>query len=325
MLQNIKVDMIYYKSPADFEMEFNLCGCCRMRLLTDKVQDKKSFVNSLSRAVSRSKVIICSGSLFGEENLIEMVSGAVGMPLEVLDNETFGISYDSEIKIIKGALPLVTEEGIFGGCIIESGPQSIILLSGSKGVRKSIMSSLVHSYISEMSIVREGAAESCEQPAEDTAPIETEEIAATAESIEPAELQSEQEEETVAEETAEEMPAEDVASQEAEAENSFPQEEDEIELFIEPQRLRFSKKNYYDTDYGCVGQNELFVVGEPLEEKPRSMKIPVIILSVILALAVIVLLYFAVFIPLREGYSLPEYLETVFTVSEKATKFLIWK
>ena len=30
MFQNLKVDVIYYKTNTDFEMEFNLCGCCRM-------------------------------------------------------------------------------------------------------------------------------------------------------------------------------------------------------------------------------------------------------------------------------------------------------
>ena len=40
MFQNLKVDVIYYKTNSDFEMEFNLCGCCRMRLLSDKTPDK---------------------------------------------------------------------------------------------------------------------------------------------------------------------------------------------------------------------------------------------------------------------------------------------
>ena len=47
MLQNIKVDIIYYKTATDFEMEFNLCGCCRMRLLTDKAPDRRSMVQNL--------------------------------------------------------------------------------------------------------------------------------------------------------------------------------------------------------------------------------------------------------------------------------------
>ena len=57
MLYNLRSDIIYYKSGSDFELEFNLCGCCRMRLLTAKPSNKKTFVHSLARAVSRSRVI----------------------------------------------------------------------------------------------------------------------------------------------------------------------------------------------------------------------------------------------------------------------------
>ena len=135
MFQNIKVDIIYYKTATDFEMEFNLCGCCRMRLLTDKAPDRKSMVHNLARAVSRSRVIIIVGSLFGDEGVLSTVAGAIGKPLSPIDNKLYGISEGGEISIISGATPLVTPDGFFGGCIIESGQQSMILLSDSKSVR----------------------------------------------------------------------------------------------------------------------------------------------------------------------------------------------
>lgn len=150
MFQNIKVDIIYYKTATDFEMEFNLCGCCRMRLLTDKAADRKSMVHNLARAVSRSRVIIIVGSLFGDEGVLSTVAGAIGKPLSPIDNKLYGISEGGEISVINGATPLVTPDGYFGGCIIESGPQSMILLSDSKSVRKTIMSTLIHPYIEEL-------------------------------------------------------------------------------------------------------------------------------------------------------------------------------
>ena len=150
MFQNIKVDIIYYKTATDFEMEFNLCGCCRMRLLTDKAPDRKSMVHNLARAVSRSRVIIIVGSLFGDEGVLSTVAGALGKPLSPIDNKLYGISEGGEISVINGATPLVTPDGYFGGCIIESGPQSMILLSDSKSVRKTIMSTLIHPYIEEL-------------------------------------------------------------------------------------------------------------------------------------------------------------------------------
>ena len=150
MFQNIKVDVIYYKTNTDFEMEFNLCGCCRMRLLTDKAPDTKTLIHSLSRAVSRSKIIIVIGPLFGENNTVEIVSKAIGSKLSVVKNSTYGIESQEEIEIINGSTPLVTPQGYFGGCIIESGPQTLIALSDSKSIRKAIMNTLVHPYIEDL-------------------------------------------------------------------------------------------------------------------------------------------------------------------------------
>lgn len=150
MFQNIKVDIIYYKTNTDFEMEFNLSGCCRMRLLTDKSPDRKILVSQLARAVSRSRIIIIAGSLFGEDGVIKTAASAIGKSMIKVDNQQFGITSNDEIEIIKDAIPLVNEEGIFGGCIIEQGPQTLILLSDNKNLRKRIMQTLIHPYIQEV-------------------------------------------------------------------------------------------------------------------------------------------------------------------------------
>lgn len=166
MFQNLKVDIIYYSTNTDFEMEFNLCGCCRMRLLTDKASDKKTFVHELARAVSRSRVIIIAGKLFGNDGIIDIASHAIGKPLNVIDNKQFGISGDDEIKVIGGATPLVTGDGIFGGCIIESGPQTMIFLTEDRQTRKSIMNTLIHPYIEELCAIElKTKADSASKPA----------------------------------------------------------------------------------------------------------------------------------------------------------------
>ena len=92
MFQNIKVDIIYFKTYTDFELEFNLCGCCRMRLLTDKAPDKKTLVHSLARAVSRSRVIIIAGKLLGDEGTIGLISHSIGKETAVIDKAQYGIS-----------------------------------------------------------------------------------------------------------------------------------------------------------------------------------------------------------------------------------------
>ena len=92
MLQNLKVDIVYYRTNTDFELEFNLCGCCRMRLLTDKAPDRKTLVHDLARAVSRSRVIIISGNLFGEDGIMDITARAISKTLTEIDNKRYGIS-----------------------------------------------------------------------------------------------------------------------------------------------------------------------------------------------------------------------------------------
>ena len=150
MFQNIKADVIYYKTNTDFEMEFNLCGCCRMRLLNSKADDRKCLIADLTRAVQRSKVIIVVGNLFGDDNIISNIAGAISKTLSPADNKAYGIKADEEINIITGSTPLVSEDGFFGGCIIESGPQTMILLTESRSIKKSIMNNLIHPYLEEL-------------------------------------------------------------------------------------------------------------------------------------------------------------------------------
>ena len=381
MLQNIKVDIIYYLTPTDFEMEFNLCGCCRMRLLTDKVSDRKEFIHSLSRAVSRSRVMICCGSLFGESGLINGVAAAIGKNVVKADNNAYGIKEGGDIGIIDGSMPLVTPEGIFGGCIIESGPQSIILLSESKNIRKSIMTTLIHPYIEELSIspvrapqkteetaepqqtedavsdVEETAAaslqeteeaadepvldteadiETQEQPNEETEETVQEAVEAPSNESEPTEIapteeNAEENEEVSEPEATVEIAAEDtlnmddmlIATMENGADedpkpNNAPLQDvknEEFELFIEPRQVKFSKKHYYDVDYDAgADADSLFAEPDPEDMRPR-FRIPILVLTVILLIALVVLAYILVVIPLSRGYSFTEYIEIIFTAA----------
>ncbi len=352
MIQNIKVDLIYYATPSDFEMEFNLGGSCRMRLLTDKAEDRKAFLNSLSRAVGRSKVIITCGALFGNEGLINTVASAIGKNLVAADNKTYGINSDEEINIISGSVPLVTSDGIFGGCIIECGPQTIIMLTDSKSIKKQLLRDLIHPYISELSMLPETPA------AVEVAPEETVEET-VAEEIE---------EETVAEETAEEITEEtaeaeeavaEVADQEATTEATVENEEEiteeiaqevseetareinefiteeseedseeaEIPIFnigmedmhIEANAPKRDAKSYYE--YFVPNSEDDIFISEEEEfdnQKPTSSKLnaPIIIIAVLLVLMLTVVAYFLFFIPLSSGQNVSEYINELFSVSE---------
>ncbi len=159
MLENIKLDIIYYNTQKDFEMEFNLCGCCRMRLLTAAAEDLKGFVNCIKVAVARSRVVLLCGELYGDAGLFNIISRAVGRDFEEIENPLYGIAGEGKTRLLKQSIPLVTSNGTLLGCVIEQGPQAIIMISEDKNGRKEIMQNLVHPYIKELSKSETGVAE----------------------------------------------------------------------------------------------------------------------------------------------------------------------
>lgn len=146
-MSNLKIDIIYFKTASDFEMEFNLSGCCRMRMFKDKVDTPKGLINTLARDVSRSKITIIVTELFGDDSGVSILSKAIKLPLEALDKSEYGIQTTDDVFIPKTAVPLVTKTGIYGGCIIENGPQSIIVVSNIRALRHEIMKTYVHNYV----------------------------------------------------------------------------------------------------------------------------------------------------------------------------------
>ena len=146
-MSNLKIDIIYYKTASDFEMEFNLSGCCRMRMFKDKVDTPKGLVNTLARDVSRSKITIIVTELYGEHSGVAILSNAVKLPLVSLNKDEYGVQTTDDIFMPKTAIPLVTKAGIYGGCIIENGPQSIIIVSNIRALRHEIMKTYVHNYV----------------------------------------------------------------------------------------------------------------------------------------------------------------------------------
>ncbi len=332
MFHNIKADIIYYKTTTDFELEFNLCGCCRMRLLSDKMQDKKSFVHSLARAVSRSSVILIAGPLFGENGTIETVTEAINSTTELVDNSAYGISGDYEIKIIKDSIPLVTPEGYFGGCIIESGPQTMILLTDNKDIRKTIMKNLIHPYIEELYSAQVNQLETSKQPEveEDSVIIDEEspeipeplpEISNDDVPSQITEAESSDQDEEQAEET--EVINEDSAK-ESENESSVDESsteqsedyEDSIDLFLEPTKLDRETVGKYTQEYNIQEDDYNYQEDSFYEERKPKRKIgfslAVFIISIILLLVIVVLCYCIFIAPTKQGVSPVANLQEIF-------------
>lgn len=338
MFQNIRVDIVYYKTGTDFEMEFNLCGCCRMRLLTDKTSDRQTLVHSLARAVSRSKVIMVVGSLFGDGGIISTVAGAIGSGLSVADNKACGINSNESIEIIEGSIPLVTPDGCFGGCIIENGPQTMILLSESKSIRKPIMQTLIHPYIEQLCADelkgKAAGAKNTEEEPENVAEAESvPEESAEAEALETeaAEI-SEENTSTESDETANSEP------EEAEAEAAFedtvtlsggmsfeqdgnvtvPQsekaQESEPELITEPMTLnrkasRLLNEAYVNFEEGLITDEE-----EPESGGARHFsELPILIISILLLVLIAFLCYCIFYVPASNGIAPADYLRDIYS------------
>lgn len=149
MLENIKTEIVYYNIPTDFELEFNVSGCCNMRLLTSSVDDENKLLSVMARAIARSKIVIITGSLTND--IIENIAFSIGYETDTLDTEELFGTKSIFNEIIKGSVPLITEKAILGGCIVESGPQSLILLSSEKNVQREIMKNLIEPYIRAVS------------------------------------------------------------------------------------------------------------------------------------------------------------------------------
>lgn len=338
MFHNLKADIIYYKTATDFELEFNLCGCCRMRLLSDKMQDKKSFVHSLARAVSRSRVILIAGPLFGEDGTIKTVVDAINTTTEIADSSAYGILGDEQIEIIKGSIPLVTPDGYFGGCIIESGPQSMILLTENKNIRKTIMKNLIHPYFEDLysaettkptieefdnnEIIIDTATEEAPEENNEEIALESTENAEDFEII----IDSQETEEIEETETEHQENIDDfenniiinddyVLSDNDQDEEDAEDDYETIDLVFEPsksdhQTVKLPANQYLENPGFYEEDAEIYYE----TEKPRksSLSLSVFIISLVLLIVIVVLCYCIFLVPAKTGISPVANLQEIF-------------
>ncbi|MBQ4119038.1 MAG: hypothetical protein IJD45_01445 [Clostridia bacterium] len=289
MLENFKTDIIYYDTASDFELEFNLCGCCRMRLFNDKCSDKKSLLLSLSRAVSRSRVIIVTTSLFGENNIFKTVASAIGSDTETIDNSQYNIASDTEITVIKGSLPLVTEDGIFGGCIIESGPQSLIVLTDNQAVRKTLMKNLIHPYIKEIASGNDDAPSHTEIITDQDLPeAETDDIEENTPDTESDALITDEDYDTDAQDGID---------------TGYYSEDEQLFTDTFTDATDSEDNDYYD-------DGDYYI--DSAEEKSSAFNIWMLIISIILLVGLTILCYCIFYVPTKAGISPSAYLKDVF-------------
>ncbi len=166
MLVNTKTEIIYYTIPTDFELEFNICGCCPMRLLTETADDINSLLSTLSRAFARNRVVMVTGPM--NTGALEAIAEAIGYSTVSTDSEEYYHTESHLSALIENSVPLITEDGILGGCITESGEQALILLTSEKSVQRELMKKLIEPYIGAINkLENSGVTDEAEDSAEE--------------------------------------------------------------------------------------------------------------------------------------------------------------
>ncbi len=312
MVNSIKTEIIYYGLPTDFEFEFNLCGCCQMRLLTDVVNDDTALLKALQRSITRSRVIIIVGKVTGEANTISLISKVIGYDCEEINTDIFEVKSDEKITLIKNSVPLITNGGIFGGCIIESGPQSMIFLSDDKKVRKEIMNSLVHPYLADLSKYPVQAANS--EPSDSIKETTQEFLEEIAEEIVP------DEELTAADEIDDEIVEEETQEQEVPTEfEDFPTFSDTAPA--EPEDDPYNIDNFPSSieiddiaDYNADStDDDTYFSSHREKSSGKGLNIASLVLSIILLVLLAFIVYAFIYLPLNSGISITENFSNVFS------------
>ncbi len=149
MVPDLTLEVIYYNQPTDFKMEFDLCGCCNIRFLSASVKNRTDFLTALGKSVIRSRVIIAVGNFnpLDTEYLPKIISKATGYVLKPVDKKEMDIKNTGEFPLPQTSVPLVTTNGLIGGCVLENADQSIIMITGDRNLRHELVTELVCPYL----------------------------------------------------------------------------------------------------------------------------------------------------------------------------------
>ena len=332
MLQNLKIDIIYHETPSDFEFEFNLGGCCHCRVLNNSTSSPKELIGCLPKAVGRSRIIIVVGNLNQPNGLYLLISKAIGHKLINVSAEEYGIIESSDTTVIEGSLPLVSSDGLLAGCIIESGPQSIILLPDEKILRKDVAENLVFQYVSAVSrtpdtdsvIVSDSKAEEKEAASEETVEVIPEEKDVTDEedeiSLTAAEFTNEEAEpqaDNVSEEVSEAFEQEAVEAKENDETESgsviISKEEDENAFYdIFADEKEEANKEYVYAEETETEYDESNEYDDAQPTKDRSMNILIWIIIGLMFIIIGILAYMLIYIPMKNGINITDYVKQIF-------------
>ncbi len=147
MVPDLTLEVIYLNESTDFKMEFDICGTSNIRFLSHLTHSKSTFLSTLGKSASRSRVIVTVGSFnpLDELYIPKIIASATGYKLNVLENNLLKTSL--EYSLPEGAIELITCSGVLGGAVLESNDQAIIMLTADREIRHEIVHDLVCPYL----------------------------------------------------------------------------------------------------------------------------------------------------------------------------------
>ncbi len=149
MAKDVKIEVLYYKTATDISLEFGLHGNYPLRILSSTCNDINEFFRALKRAVSRSEIILTVGGYQSDDYLPDFIARAIGKRCTTPDYRKAGVITSNNYPIPEGSAPLAAKSRLFGGFLIESGPQTIISLVDDRKTRLSVINEFVVDYITE--------------------------------------------------------------------------------------------------------------------------------------------------------------------------------
>ena len=78
MANDVKIEILYYKTNSDISLEFGIRGNYPIRLLSAVCDSSESFLRNLKRALQRSEIIITAGGYDGGTYLPSLIAKAIG-------------------------------------------------------------------------------------------------------------------------------------------------------------------------------------------------------------------------------------------------------
>ncbi len=133
MNKDVRVDIIYFCTPADWRFESELHGdAYDLRLLTQTASTRAEAVHALGRAVGRSEIILIIGGFYGEIYLPATVAAAIGFSCQRVG--LAGATREETLVFPAGSTPFALD-GRLRGASVSSGPQTIFFLDEDRAGR----------------------------------------------------------------------------------------------------------------------------------------------------------------------------------------------